>query len=743
MEKTKHSGIDIPKMGGKEELFHALNLTADSLQKPTYSVPEVFQALREQIAGLDLWGGLCLFDDTGKRMVVRAVAYPRRGKTLARLENFTGLKAEGFKFHWAKVDVCRQVIKTRKPVFVPDNTTVIAQMLPEAAHPYAKHIMEAFRGMHSIFTPLISGGHIIGVLNVVGASLTRNDIPSIASYANFTAIALQNIQLFAQAKQRTLELKTMLEAARAISSTLDLDKVLAVIAEQMVKAIGVDGCALSRWDEETDTVVTWIEWRDDDYDFVDKRGMIYSLSDYPATKNLIENRQPVIVHASDPNADYSERALMQESGVLSLMMLPLAVGKRVIGLVELDERKNERDFTPAEIQLCQAMADQAAIAIDNARLFEETRRRTRRLAALHAVDIAVTASLDLRLTLQVLLDQVTSKLDIHATDVLLLNPQTQILEYGARRGFHTGFLRKTQIRLGEGLAGRAALDRRILGFSDLAKAPDELKNDPFLEREGFSAYYAVPLIAKGQVKGVLELFNRTPLDSGPDWVEFLETLAGQAAIAIDNASLYDDLQRSNAELILAYDSTLEGWAKALELRDKETEGHTQRVTEITTHLAQAMEMSETDLVHIRRGAILHDIGKMAIPDSILNKPGPLKEDEWEIMRQHPDHAYRMLSPISFIRPALDIPYCHHEKWDGSGYPRGLEGKQIPMAAQIFAVVDVWDALLSNRPYRQAWPEEKARLYIQEQAGLHFDPEIVAVFLKTIDLELRHDLLPGI
>lgn len=738
---TQRSGIDIRIMGGKEELFHAFNVTAASLQKPTYSVAEIFQAFREQIAGLGFWGGLCLLDDTGKRMVFRTVAQPSQTKTLARFENFTGLKAEGFKFHWAKVDVYRQVVETRQSVFIPDNTTVIAQMLPEAAQPYAKHIMKAFSDSHGIFAPLISGGQIKGVLNVVGASLTRSDVPPISAFANFIAIALHNIQLFAEAKQRTLELATILEASRAISSTLDLEKVLVVIAEQMVKAIEVDGCALSQWDQETDTVVNWIEWRQDDLKFTDKRDTIYSLSDYPATRALLESRQPVVIHVSDPDAEQSEKTLMQETGVLSLLMLPLAVGKRVIGLVKLDESKNEREFTPDEIRLCQAMADQAAIAINNARLFEETRRRTKRLAALHAVDIAVTASLDLRLTLQVLLDQVTSKLGIHATDVLLLKPQTQVLEFGATRGFHTGLLRKTQLRLGEGIAGRAALDRRIIGFSDLANAPDELKNDPFLESEGFSAYYAVPLIAKGQVKGVLELFNRSPLNPGPDWVEFLETLAGQAAIAIDNASLYDELQRSNSELILAYDSTLEGWAKALELRDKETEGHTQRVSELTSHLARAMEMSEADLVHIRRGALLHDIGKMAVPDSILNKPAPLNEEEWEIMRQHPDHAYRMLSPISFLRLALDIPYCHHEKWDGSGYPRGLQGNHIPMAALIFAVVDVWDALLSDRPYRQAWPEEKVRLYIQEQTGLHFDPKVVDVFLETVDHDLWLDLSP--
>src|SRR5207249_2272104 len=219
-------------------------------------------------------------------------------------------------------------------------------------------------------------------------------------------------------------------------------------------------------------------------------------------------------------------------------------------------------------------------------------------------------------------------------------------------------------------------------------------------------------------------FHGSPLDPDPEWLDFLEALAGQAAIAVDNTWLFDDLQRSNTELSLAYDTTLEGWSNALDLRDKETEGHTQRVTEMTMRLAQAMGVSSASLVHIRRGALLHDIGKMGIPDSILLKPGPLTGEEWEIMRRHPVYAYELLSPIAFLRPALDIPYCHHEKWDGTGYPRGLKGEQIPLAARIFAIVDVWDALRSARPYRAAWPRDKGPGHVRTPSGSHFGPHVV-------------------
>lgn len=193
----------------------------------------------------------------------------------------------------------------------------------------------------------------------------------------------------------------------------------------------------------------------------------------------------------------------------------------------------------------------------------------------------------------------------------------------------------------------------------------------------------------------------------------------------------DDLQQFNMELAHAYDATIEGWARALELRDLETKGHSRRVTQMTLHLAHTIGMNGDQLMHVRRGALLHDIGKMSVPDEILLKPGPLTSDEWEIMRKHPVYAYKLLSSIAFLQPALDIPYYHHEKWDGSGYPRGLKREQIPLPARMFAVVDVWDALRSDRPYRSAWPEEKVYDYIESHAGGHFDPEIVSVFL---DLE---------
>ena len=364
---------------------------------------------------------------------------------------------------------------------------------------------------------------------------------------------------------------------------------------------------------------------------------------------------------------------------------------------------------------------------------EQAQLQIQRLRSLRAIDVAISSSFNLNLTLDILLDHVITQLKVDAAAILLFDATARRLDYAADRGFRTPDIHSVRVKLGEGYAGKAVLERHTIHIPDLMQTEDDLP-PPFqlmLQEEGFVHYYGVPLIVKGEVKGVLEIFHRSTLESDPEWLDFLETLAGQAAIAIEDSTLFENLQRSNQELFQAYDATIEGWSHALDLRDKETEGHTLRVTELTMELARKFGFSEEQLINIRWGALLHDIGKMGVPDSILLKPDELTEAEWEIMRRHPTFAFEMLSPIAYLKSSLDIPYCHHEKWDGSGYPRGLKGEVIPLAARLFAVVDVWDAVTSNRPYRTAWSDEEAIEYIREQSEKYFDPKVVNVFLNMI------------
>jgi putative nucleotidyltransferase with HDIG domain len=248
---------------------------------------------------------------------------------------------------------------------------------------------------------------------------------------------------------------------------------------------------------------------------------------------------------------------------------------------------------------------------------------------------------------------------------------------------------------------------------------------------GFSICAVLPLISRHQVKGVFEFFLRQTNELDNDWRTFLQSLALQTTIGFDHVEMLENLKRSNRELALAYDETIKGWALALELREKEDRGHAERVASLSVRLAAALGYAGESLDNIRRGAFLHDIGKMAVPDNVLYKTGPLNPEEWVTMRKHPTDGYRILSDIDYLRPALDVVYNHHEKWDGSGYPRGLRGEEIPLSARIFAVVDVWDAITNDRPYRPAWSIADAQAYMMQQTGKHFDPRVIDVFLKIV------------
>lgn len=537
-------------------------------------------------------------------------------------------------------------------------------------------------------------------------------------------------QLKREVRRQSARAETLLRIASRLNAQLDLDHVLKVVYEEARAALHVPVVAVLLYDDRRD-VLNLAAGSGLSTESAERMKLIprtfyeeARLRDGPVTvlRDLRSAPDPGLAGLCPGESSCpAVLARMQRDG-------------RFIGVLVLVSTDEGRDFTAEELALVQGLANQAAQAITTARLFEETRRRLKLVQALRNIDVAIAGSFDLRVSFSVVLEEITAQLGLDAAAILLFNPHTLTLEYTAWRGYQTRDIKRVRLRLGEGYAGRAALERRTIHVPNLPEDKGDPVQAPFLVEEGFVIYYAVPLIAKGQIQGVLEVGHRSSLDPDGEWLQFLETLAGQAAIAIDNVALFDQLERSHLELVLAYDATIEGWARALDLRDKETEGHSQRVTEMTLRLARALGMREEELVHVRRGALLHDIGKLGVPDGILLKPGPLSPEEWEIMRRHPQYAYEMLSPIAYLRLALDIPYCHHEKWDGTGYPRGLKGEQIPLTARIFAVVDVWDALSSDRPYRPAWPPDKVRAYLKDEAGKHFDPRVVDAFLKILEEE---------
>jgi len=475
--------------------------------------------------------------------------------------------------------------------------------------------------------------------------------------------------------------------------------------------------------------------------------------DHPLINWLSSNDQVVSQHELDTNPKF--RSIWgQEKDVMDAIQadvyVPLISKGELLGFFALGEKQSGQMYTNEDKQILLTLSHQIAVAVQNAQLYSTSQQelnqrreaeqrlqlQLRRLSALQNISIAITTNIDLQIPLYLLLEQVTAQLGVDAADVLLMDEEKQQLFFVAGRGFQTDALKYTKLNIGEGLAGQAAESMEIIHINDFSSEKTSLVQSPLIQEEGFVAYYGAPLISKGKVQGVLELFHRSPLDPDEDWVNFLNTLTIETAIAVDNALLFRDLEKSNLDLAVAYETTLEGWARTLELRDRETEGHSQRVMDLTLRLARKMGVMDEELIHIQRGAVLHDIGKMGVPDHILLKEGPLNQEEWEIMRKHPVYAYNMLSTIPFLRRAIDIPYCHHEKWDGSGYPRALKGEEIPLAARIFAIVDVWDALRSDRPYRKAWSEEDTLTYIQEQSGKHFDPMVVDAFMHIMQIQKR-------
>ncbi len=438
-------------------------------------------------------------------------------------------------------------------------------------------------------------------------------------------------------------------------------------------------------------------------------------------KVLAEGKPVLVNHLNDP----AQSGIPAPAcGCQSVASVPLEVDYQRLGMLTIGSYQT---ISFEKLEMLQGIAEVVASVIYRDELYRRIEQNAARLGSLRIIDGSIIEGQDLKTVLRIVLEQTTHQLKMDASSIFLFNPHNSLLEHAADYGFKTRGVEKP-LKLGQSHAGEAAVRRTILTYPNLTVNPQEVDRY-LLEDEGFIFQAVAPLVTKGDLIGVMELFARREFQPGDEWLKDLQTFANQAAIAISNILNFEELQRSNRELQTAYEATIEGWSRAMDLRDHETENHTLRVTELTLRLARQMGVREEELIHYRRGALLHDIGKLGVPDAILQKAGALDEEEWAIMRQHPIFAHQMLYPIEYLRPAIEIPYCHHEKWDGTGYPRGLKGEEIPLAARIFAIVDVFDALTSDRPYRPAWSIRDALDYIKDQAGKHFDPQVVEAFLR--------------
>lgn len=608
------------------------------------------------------------------------------------------------------------VMKTQKTLVTQE---LRVEKLPEVAVWDEKAKTGSWLG-----TWLVGRDHLLGAISMQSRKVNAFDAEHkqlLDSMAGQVAIALENARLFEAENQRIKELAAISTLSLAMREARDRKELLSILLDEVSKVIKATAITLIVKDQVTHQQICETaagKWAQNSGSLVPEE---FILSD----ENW-KNSSPIVIGSVSTETSFARSPWMKEIG--SVIGLPLSLQGETIGFLWIGR---DESYTEEEIRILTALGDIAASAIRRTTLNDQTTRQLQQLASLHDIDLAITGSSDLKVTLDFLLGSALAQLEMDGAIIQSLNPYSQTLNSITSRGIYDSRILRSFSRMGDDLAGICALERRLIQEPSLEKAAQHSPRARLFKDVGFNSYYAIPLIAKGQVKGVLEVFSQTPYRVTSDWINFFTMLSTQAAIAIDNGELFDNLQRSNMDLMVAYDSTLEGWASALELRDEETEGHARRVTEMTERLAIAVGVQGQELNNIRRGALLHDIGKMGIPDQILLKPGPLNDEEWKVMRTHPELAYKLIAPISFLRSAIDIPYCHHEKWDGTGYPRGLKAEDIPLSARLFAIIDVWDALSSDRPYRKAWDEQKVYDYLLSQTGSHFDPNLLKVFLTQV------------
>ena len=487
------------------------------------------------------------------------------------------------------------------------------------------------------------------------------------------------------------------------------DSRLSILARQIAESCATQFSARQVWLGllQDSTNVEWVgAWPDED-----------QLAEFALShvENVLQGKKEVILERCNerPASSYGLFPLITEGNVVALL-----------GVASDRPDYFSDELTTQLRQYCLLAASSLSYAL----LYAEAERQLEQMQVVREIDLAILSTLNLRETAGVILEKIVQQFNVDAADILILDSTTDHLHYIKGIGFHAHTTIQSHLGLEQSYAGLAVRERRLVHIENLRRSPLNLMTACNFKKEAFQVYLGTPLIARGEVKGVLEIYQRHPLKVEPGWFNMLEMIANQFAIAIDNSLLLESLDRRNTEITSAYNATIEGLSRALELRDRETEGHTRRVAELTLLLADKINISQEQRVHMERGALLHDVGKMGIPDDILRKPGKLTSQEWEIMKHHPLYAYNILSQIDYLKPALDIPLYHHEHWDGSGYPYGLSGEHIPLAARIFAVVDVYDALTSDRPYRAAWSKEQALDYMNSQSGQYFDPLILQTFM---------------
>jgi PAS domain S-box-containing protein len=598
---------------------------------------------------------------------------------------------------------------------------------PVRSNDISKHAayIEASEDIKSeLCVPIRVNEKIIGVFNVESRTLNAfadEDERVLNTVAGTLGTAIARIRLLNTEQKRRQEAESLREATSALTRTIELEKLFDIILESLAKLVSYTSASIEVIDLEQVEIVA-SRGLPNHKEYLGKK-----LGFRPEKWGInIENvDRPIII--PDVQADGRFTKLKGAEYIRGWMGVPMIAEDNLIGYLNLDS--DEVDFyNEAQADVVQIFANQAATAIQNAHRFRSETKRRNEAENLQVAATVLTSSLDVEEVLQTILIALKEVTPYDSTSVLLLEGD-QVRIRAAKGILDPGLALDQLFPANNPLLREIQKSGKSIIVEDAQK---DIRFDNWPATDQVHGWLGIPLITRGQIIGYITLESCKVGAFNDNDAKLAQTFAHQAAVAIDNANLFTRLQETNEALSRAYDTTLEGWGKALELRDKETQGHTVRVTELTLKLAQQMGIHEPELTQMRRGVQVHDIGKMGVPDRILHKKDPLTKKEWAAMHQHPRYAFDLLYPITYLRPALDIAYCHHERWDGSGYPRNLKGEDIPLTARIFSVVDVWDALTSDRSYRKKWPRKKVINHLRNESGKHFDPHVVEVFLNMME-----------
>jgi putative nucleotidyltransferase with HDIG domain len=513
-------------------------------------------------------------------------------------------------------------------------------------------------------------------------------------------------------------LTLLLELGQVFHSTLELDPLLNSILKTIQSAVRSEGASIWLYNEEKTNIRCTNAIGPRDESILGKSAPAGDfLAFYQATRGKA-------VHLIAGTAAWEQaRPITQRArpGTRNVVIAPLVARGDTLGVLSAVNKLGAEAFSQDECELLEALSSHAAIAIHNAQMYE---RQARNAELLNQISRYFQETLDFDSLIQRIFKEVNKAIQAEGQSIWLLDDNGVTVTCRFANGAGADAVMNLKVPVDKSVVGNTITTQQPLLIADAQQDPRWNRRADSKTGLVTRTLMSVPMVREGKSIGALQAINkRNSQLFNQDDLSLFTSIASSAALAIENARLFAELQAS-------YDLTLDALTAALDLRDRETEGHSRRVVEFTVRLAKQIGLTENDLIDIRRGALLHDVGKIGVPDRVLLKPGPLDPDERKEIEKHPQSGYEMLLGIRPLEDAIKIVLGHHEKWNGTGYPLKIAGERIPLGARLFAVADVFDALTSDRPYRKAKTYEAARDIIIADGGTHFDPQVVEAFLAV-------------